>query len=728
VSALVEDQEGTVWIGTRGGGLNAWDKKTNRFTHYRTDARKPHNLVSDRVSALLQDRDNQLWVATGEVLSRLDKQTGQFTHFPLHHPFNTGFGAPPVFTLCQDQAGLLWLGTNGIIEFNPHTGAMRRFTHTPNSTEGISDWWSWSLAEDRKGNLWIGHGSHALDKLSRDRKKFTRYQHESGNPRSISSIAVTSIYEDSKGNLWLATLAGGLCRFDPATDSFTTLTQKHGLAGNDVNSILEDNRGDLWLGTNQGLSHFSPEKRTFINYDINDGLQRQQFNGTCFKGKDGTLYFGGDNGLKAFNPDSIRVNTYVPPVVITQFRLFDQPLPGKHEYSQLELAYDQNFFSLEFAALSYSSSEKNRYAYQLVGVDKDWVYSGSRHSSTYTDVDPGSYTFRVKGSNNDGVWNQQGTSIRILIHPPWWRTFWAYSFYFLCFLSGVFAVDRYQRRRLIEREREKARQRELEQAREVEKANQELALQKEELQSTLEHLKATQTQLVEQEKASLENELKLERAATQNRMTELEMQALRAQMNPHFIFNCLNSINRFILKNESEAASDYLTKFSRLIRLILLNSQSQSVPLENELEALKLYLEMEMLRFEGRFWFQITPHPELEVEDLEVPPLIIQPYVENAIWHGLMHKEGQGHLFIDLHRENGLLLCQITDDGVGRKRAAELKSKSASKAKSLGMQITSHRLALINSLNEKETTVQITDLVDTAGDACGTRVVLKIPV
>jgi LytS/YehU family sensor histidine kinase len=206
------------------------------------------------------------------------------------------------------------------------------------------------------------------------------------------------------------------------------------------------------------------------------------------------------------------------------------------------------------------------------------------------------------------------------------------------------------------------------------------------------------------------------------------MQALRAQMNPHFIFNSLNSINRFILKNQSESASDYLTKFSRLIRLILQNSQSQFVPLENELEALKLYLEMEKLRFEGRFKFMVSCHPELEVEDLEVPPLIIQPYVENAIWHGLMHKEGQGHLSIVLHRENSMLFCQITDDGVGRKRAAELKSKSASKSKSLGMQITSHRLALLNSLSDNETTVEILDLVDPAGEACGTKVVLRIPV
>jgi LytS/YehU family sensor histidine kinase len=252
--------------------------------------------------------------------------------------------------------------------------------------------------------------------------------------------------------------------------------------------------------------------------------------------------------------------------------------------------------------------------------------------------------------------------------------------------------------------------------------------QKAKAEQTLEELKATQDQLVEQEKAALENELKLERAAYQSKAIELEMQALRAQMNPHFIFNCLNSINRFILKNESEAASDYLTKFSKLIRLILQNSQAKTVTLANELEALGLYLEMEMLRFEDQFDYQITCHPQLEAEDLEVPPLLIQPYVENAIWHGLMHKEGKGHISIYLQGTEQMLICSIEDDGIGRKRAGELKSKSATKKKSLGMQITSHRLQLLRELYGRQPTVVVEDLVDAIGEACGTRVVVEIPV
>jgi tetratricopeptide (TPR) repeat protein len=224
----------------------------------------------------------------------------------------------------------------------------------------------------------------------------------------------------------------------------------------------------------------------------------------------------------------------------------------------------------------------------------------------------------------------------------------------------------------------------------------------------------------------LEKEQKL--SDYKSRAADLEMMALRAQMNPHFIFNCLNSINRFILKNEPEAASNYLTKFSRLIRLILQNSQAKSVCLENELEALRLYLEMEVSRFEDRFDYEIIYGQDLEIEHLEVPPLIIQPYVENAIWHGLMHKGDKGHLSIEFHQDKNTLCCRINDDGVGRKRAGELKSKSASKNKSLGMQITAHRLALINGLNAKAATVEVTDLVDSSGEACGTSVLLKIPI
>ncbi len=727
IAAIYEDKQGTVWVGTAGGGLNELDKATGNFRHYRHRPDDENSLRSDVVSAILEDSRGNLWVGNGHVLSRYDRKKKLFTHYPLNHVFLLNLAASPIFIIYEDRKGNIWLGTNnGIIHFDPATGNTINYPYDPNKPAGISDYWALSILEDSKGNLWIGPGSQALNRFDPEKGTFTHYKYNSQVAGSISSNTVPCIYEDSSGVLWFGTGEGGLCRFDHASETFTCFTEKQGLAGNTVFSILEDDTGNLWLATNNGLSRFSPESESFTNYDVGDGLQGKLFTAVfteaaAFKGKDGTLYFGGNGGFNAFDPATIRANPYVPPVVITQFRLFDKPIAGKSESEEIVLDYHQNFFSFEFAALNYTGTAKNQYAYQLEGVDKEWVQAGARRLASYTNIDPGRYVFKVKGSNNDGVWNDKGTSLAIIIHPPWWHTWWAYGFYGLLLLGCFAVVDRVQRNRLIHREREKTRERELEQAYEIEKAYHELQL--------------TQTQLVQKEKAELENELQLERlkkeqelAAYQSRMVVLEMQALRAQMNPHFIFNCLNSINRFILKNESEAASDYLTKFSKLIRLILQNSQYTSVSLDKELEALRLYIEMEVLRFDHQFTYEILLDPYMEVEELELPPLVIQPYVENAIWHGLMHKSDKGHLLIELRVEQHLLFCQITDNGIGRQRAAMLKSKSASKNKSLGMQITSHRLELINSLNEKETTVEVIDLVDPEGEACGTKVMLKIPL
>ena len=226
----------------------------------------------------------------------------------------------------------------------------------------------------------------------------------------------------------------------------------------------------------------------------------------------------------------------------------------------------------------------------------------------------------------------------------------------------------------------------------------------------------------------LESELQIQQLESKKQLAELEMQALRAQMNPHFIFNSLNSINRFILQSNKALASEYLTKFSRLVRLILQNSEAALIPLESELESLQLYLELEAVRFDHQFDYKITIDKELDFSIIKLPPLIIQPYVENAIWHGLMHKEEKGHLAVELFEQDDMLFCKITDDGIGRKKASELKSKSASSHKSMGMRITADRIAILQQKKQFDTNIKITDLVLPDGSAGGTEVLLKIPV
>ena len=237
------------------------------------------------------------------------------------------------------------------------------------------------------------------------------------------------------------------------------------------------------------------------------------------------------------------------------------------------------------------------------------------------------------------------------------------------------------------------------------------------------------------EKSEKESQLALERlenskqlAELQQQKSEMEMQALRAQMNPHFIFNSLNSINRFILQNNKAEASEYLIKFSKLVRMILQNSQASLISLESELESLSLYLEMEALRFNYHFDYKISVPKDLDVEMLKVPPLIIQPYVENAIWHGLMHKEEKGQLDIEVWQEEDWLYLKITDNGIGRKKASSLESKSATKHKSMGLRITASRIAMMQQSNGQESPVKINDLVDPDGTAAGTEVIIKMPL
>ncbi len=499
VTAIVEDATGIIWIGTWGGGLNRWNKKTNQFTHYKHKSNNPKTLKHDSISAMLEDRDGHLWVCNGEVLSQLDRQTGEFTHYSDVPNFDGG--RELILSLTEDREGLLWLGTagKGIKSFDKKSGHFERYHHSPADTNGLSDYTAIKVFADSKDNIWIGHGSIATDKFNKRTGRFTHYKHDPHDSTSISSNIVSSFYEDPKGNIWMGTSAGGLCYFDYQQEKFTTYTNKHGLPDNSLYSILNDNKNNLWLGTGNGLSRFDPVTKNFTNYDYKDGLQSNVFatgerdRGAAFKGKDGTLYFGGNNGFNFFDPLKIKANSTIAPIVITQFKLFDKLVKGANESKEIVLDYDQNYFSFEFSSLSFHNPSRNQYAYKLEGFDKDWVYSGSRRYAGYTYVDPGTYTFKVKGTNNDGVWNETGTYIIIKIRPPLWRTWWAYCFYGACFIAAIIIIDSYQRRRVISRERERAREREMEQAHEIEKAYHEL--------------KATQAQLIQSEKMASLGEL-----------------------------------------------------------------------------------------------------------------------------------------------------------------------------------------------------------------------------
>ncbi len=490
VTAIIEDSSGYIWIGTDGGGLNRWDRKTNQFTRYRADPKKPG---LDYVYGILEDRHGHIWIAHLDNLSKFDKLTGEFEHFDSNERNYELIEDRVIYAITEDRDGIIWLGTgSGIKSFDEKTGSFKHYYHDKADTAGISDYTAISIFADSRDNMWVGFGSIATDRLEKKTGRIFHYRHDPQDPSSISSNIVNNFLEDSKGNLWLGTLAGGLCLFNYQTQKFTTYTDTNELADNNVLSILEDNNSHLWLGTTSGLSRFDPVTKMFVNYDYKDGLQDRVFGAGMrnrparFKGRDGTLYFGGRNGFNFFHPDQIKQDSSLAPVVITQFKLFDKFVNGANELKEIILQHDENYFSFEFSSLSFRNPAKNQYAYKLEGVDKDWIYSGSRRYTGYTNITPGTYTFRVKATNSDGIWNEAGTSINVIILPPWWKTWWAYTFYGLLLIASLRAVHLYQKQRVIRAEREKAQAKELEQAKEIEKAYHEL--------------KTTQQQLIQSEK------------------------------------------------------------------------------------------------------------------------------------------------------------------------------------------------------------------------------------
>lgn len=439
---------------------------------------------------------------------------------------------------------------------------------------------------------------------------------------------------------------------------------------------LEDKEGNLWLTTNWGMSKFNPSSEEFINFDIHDGLQGNEFNGGAwFHADDGEMFFGGMDGLNSFIPEEIKQNESPPRLAITSFKILNKSLNREFNNGDtMHLGYDDNFFSIEFSALDFTNPAKNMYSYILEGYEDEWNNrDADRRVAEYTRVEPGSYVFRVRGSNNDGYWNHEGTSLNIIILPPWWDTL-LFRIVFGAMIFALLWTFIYWRIRTIKRKHE-----------------------------------------VEKKVLAIEKEL-----------FEIQQKALQLQMNPHFIFNSLNAIQSFVISNNTDKAIHYLSKFSQLMRRILANSRESSIPLKDELIALKHYMDIERLRFDDKFDYEVIVDRKIDEEFMEIPPMIIQPFVENAILHGLIHSPKQGHIKIILELEHNYIFCTIEDNGVGRKKAQEIKDASGIQRKSRGMLITQERLEILNKQNVDKFAVKIIDMMDESGNASGTRVELNM--
>jgi signal transduction histidine kinase/ligand-binding sensor domain-containing protein len=454
VWAIYEDREGALWIGTNGGGLDRFDRSTGRVTHYQHTPNDPHSLSNDVVRVIYEDQAGMFWIGMDDgKVDQFDRTTGQFVPYQL--------GADdPVLAIDKDHQENLWVGTSGggLYWFDRAADRFVYYRERFCSRNCLSSEYVRDIHEDPEGVLWIATMGGGLDRFEPAQKRFSYYLADRADPSSLSSNTVLSIHQDREGQLWIGTHGGGLNRLDLETGTFTHYREQDGLANDVVYGILEDGPGRLWLSTNRGLSRFDPQTETFKNYDASDGLQSNEFNGGAyFQSQSGEMFFGGINGFNAFFPEQVKENLQTPPVVVTAFKKFNQTVrTDLATDEQIRLPYRDNFLSFEFAALDYTAPAQNQYAYQMEGLDRDWVYAGTRRHVDYPNLSPGDYLFRVKGSNSDGIWNEGGTRIRITITPPFWGTWWFRAGLLLLLVGLVIGAHRLRVRSIETRSRELA--------------------------------------------------------------------------------------------------------------------------------------------------------------------------------------------------------------------------------------------------------------------------------
>ena len=438
IYSICEDQDGILWVGGDDGVLNRFDRVNNRVTRYEPDAEDPNALnTSWSVSTIYEDRSGTFWVGTyGGGLHTLDRKTGQFQRY-LHNPDDLrSIASDIILAIYEDSTGTLWVGTDGggLNRFDRQTRTFHLYLSDPNDPNHFRPGMVRGIYEDRFGFLWLTSWVDGLTRFDPRTEQFVNYRHDSENPQSLSRGEVYVAHEDRNGTLWVGT-SSGLDKFDRETETFSHYTERDGLPNSVIYAIMEDASGYLWISTNRGVSKFDPRTETFHNYNVFDGLQSNEFNQNAFfQSSSGEMFFGGINGLNAFYPEQIANNPYRPPVVLTDFQIFNQSVAiGKDsilkqaiwDTQQITLNHDQNVFSLAFAALSYAAPEANQYRYKLEGFDDTWnEVDAKRRFATYTSLSPDNYIFRVQGANEDGVWNEEEVSLEIIITPPWWGTWW----------------------------------------------------------------------------------------------------------------------------------------------------------------------------------------------------------------------------------------------------------------------------------------------------------------
>jgi len=616
----------------------------------------------DTILSKIVAEDGNTWVGTSKGLFRITEDNAIQHYSTKSHQ---GLISDTIWSMALAPPQQLWLGTHkGLCEFNIRTENFKAFIIDKNSY--LSSHLIKCIAEDMNGKIWVGTTDKGLNQLDPLTMQVRQFNSNLDDEHSFWGELANCIYVDKAGTIWIG--GHGLNKYNPDSDSFTHYTVIDGLADNGVMSIQEDQMGNPWIATLNGLSKFDPVKETFHNYYEKDGLQDNEFTNAACKLKSGELVFAGKNGINVFDPSKLFTNNKPPRLAILSFSVFDQKLDLEmFNTKQIELDYDENYFSFEYTALDFSNPEHIKYAYKLENADKDWNYADAvSRIAKYTNIDPGNYRFWVKASNGDGIWNESGVFIDLIIKPPFWKTTWFIILEILFLALIIISIIKYREKKIIEK----------------------------------------------------------------NQFQLLEQKLLRSQMNPHFIFNSLSSIQSFIFENNPLEAGSYLSRFAELIRAILYNSREEFITIEKEIKTLKNYLDLQQLRYDKKFDYILDIDPMIQTDLFQIPPMLAQPFVENSIEHGIKHLEGRGYISVSfsLMTDKKSILLIIEDNGIGIKASKKLKSEKPKSHTSLATVIANERIDIFNKgQKKKQFIMEINEIKDLDGNIKGTKVKFIIP-
>lgn len=631
------------------------------------------NPNSRQITDILIAKDYTFWIATFYGLYHCDRQKKIIASY-LNNPNDpNSISNNKITSINFDSDGNLWIGTygSGLDILNPETNKFQHFRHNKSDSFSIPGNLIWNVYIDKQKNIWI-IADNGVALYNKTTHKFKNYIDDIKNPNTLKGRGINGMLEDNKGIYWIIT-DKGLNRFDHNKNQFTLYSSEEGLNNDNIQSFTIDKQGILWMCTPGGISSFNPVTKNFINYNEQNGLPEEIF-GPMITLNDGAILAGGNNKLLRFNPSLFKINTSIPNVYITQLsiagKLFSFNKPPEQN-GTIILKYPENSFTCSFTSPDFYNGDAVKYAYQLSGIDADWIAAGNRNYLSYSNLAAGDYTLHIRAANSDGIWNKEGTSLKIKVLPPFWDTVWFRVLLALAFSLAVYFL-------FISRVK------------------------------SIRNEEAIKTKINKQ-------------------MADMRLKVLRTRINPHFMFNALNSIQECIYTKKTDTASKYLTKFSNLLRLILEQSENTFITIHEEIEILKLYLELESLRFDDGFNFNIREE-KIEIGILTIPPLLIQPFVENALWHGLRHKEGKKELNITFNNDDEFIYVTIEDNGIGRAAAKAFTSDNKIKKQSLGIKISEEEMQMMGSLSKQKSEITIEDLYTETGIPSGTKVHLTIPI